>query len=359
MVVNNELAGRAPCEAFASIGGVGLEFIVIGAQKAGTTTLWQLLRDHPELWLPETKEAPFFSHTEVYERGWPAYLARLRAPSGRGLLRGTVTPHYMHGWQDAETRTIATRIARRLPDVRLIALLRDPLQRARSQHAMATARGHERRTVDQALSELLEPAALRASRARPDDTNSYVVQGEYGRVLEEYLSCFPRTALHVEYSDSLAQEPVATVERILRFLGVASDYRPEAPFRRAFAGGLRKRASEQDLTELLGDLDAAPSTGQALAVIEEWMRGRDLDPSGREELPRLVRRFLQAPPARLERERAGLEFTLRKIWNVAPSPPEPISEEVSWALRRHFAADAARLHAATGLSAPWRIEHGS
>jgi hypothetical protein len=350
--VNNEFAGEAPVDMFESIGAVDLEFIVIGAQKAGTTTLWQLLRDHPQLWLPETKEAPFFSHTEVYERGWQDYLSRLHAPAGSGLLCGTVTPHYMHGWHDADTRTVAARIARRLPDVRLIALLRDPVERARSQHAMATARGREQREVDRAMSELLRPDALREARARPDDANSYVVQGEYGRVLEEYLSYFPRPALHVEYSDSLAHEPVETIGRILCFLGVSSEYEPTAPFRRSFAGGREERVGDEDVTGLLRGIDAASPNTRA-AVAEAWMAHHDLDPPGREELLRLLGRYLHASPERQARERAGLEFALKKTWNVRPSPPMPISEEVRRALQLHFAADAARLYAATGLSAPW------
>jgi hypothetical protein len=330
---------------------VSLEFLVIGAQKAGTTTLWHLLRDHPELWLPETKEAPFFSHTEVYDRGWNDYLKRLDAPTRAGLQRGTVTPHYMHGWHDASTLTVAQRIARRLPEARLLVLLRDPVERARSQHAMATARGREHRTADQALSELLHGDALQQARSYPDDTNSYVVQGEYGRILEEYLGFFARTALHIEYSDSLAHEPIATVRRILSFLGVTTDYDPPAPFRRSFAGGHEQRVRGQDLHELLRGIDACYPQAQAAA--RAWMAERELDGPGRAELEAIVARYANASPARLPRERAGLEFTLKKTWNVAPSEPEPVSEEVRRALDAHFAADARRLLAATGCSAPW------
>ncbi len=331
---------------------MGLDFIVIGAQKAGTTTVWQLLRDHPQLWLPETKEAPFFSHTEVYERGWQEYLARLQAPAGSELLRGTVTPHYTHGWHDADTRTVAARIAKQLPDVRLVVLLREPVERARSQHAMAVARGREQRGAGAALSELLRPDALRAARARPDDTNSYVVQGEYGRILGDYLGFFERDALHIEQSASLAREPVQTVQRILRFLGVWSDFEPSAPFQRAFAGGSRERVKEEDLRGLLSGIDTA-APDQRAAAVEVWLARHPLDAPGREEMWRIVRRYLHAPPERQARERAGMEFTLKKIWNVAPSPPEPLAEDVREALRAHFAVDALRLGAATGLAVPW------
>ena len=127
-------------------------------------TLWKLLRDHPGLWLPDAKEAPFFSHTEVYERGWASYAERLRVPAGQGRMRGTVTPHYMQGWRDASTATVAARVAGLLPEVRLVALLREPVARARSQHAMAIARGQETREADRAS----RHDAPREPDARPD-----------------------------------------------------------------------------------------------------------------------------------------------------------------------------------------------
>jgi hypothetical protein len=330
---------------------VSLEFLVIGAQKAGTTTLWQLLRDHPQLWLPETKEAPFFSHDEVYARGWGAYLAHLEAPTKGDFLRGTVTPHYMHGWHQVSTDTVASRIASRLPNVKLIALLRDPVERARSQHAMASARGRERRGIDQAVSELLHPEALRRARRTPDDTNSYVVQGEYGRILDEYLSCFPRTALHLEYSDSLARAPLETVRGILQFLAVSLDYDPPVPFRRSFAGGRRPRVPDRDLLELLRAIDAAPTPART-SVARTWAARQSFDEVGGEELELAVQRYVDSSGEDRARARKGLEFTLRKTWNVMPSPPEQISEEAKSALEAHYAPDAEKLRLATGATVP-------
>ncbi len=330
-----------------------LEFIVIGAQKAGTTTLWNLLRDHPGLWLPDAKEAPFFSHTEVYERGWQSYLERLRVPTEEGVVRGTVTPHYMQGWHDAGTRTVAERIARLLPEVRLVVLLREPVARARSQHAMALARGREWRDAERALGVSLGPDALREGQLAPDDTNSYVAQGEYGRILGEYLGLFARAALHVELSDSLSRDPLGVVRRILDFLGVRGDYEPALPFERSFVGGREPRVGDEELVRLLRAIDAARVEGGESEAARAWLAERSLDPRGLAEFERIVRRFLDAPPARRHRERVGLEFTLRKIWNVVPSPPEPISEELRAALDAHFAEDAPALAAATGLTAPW------
>ncbi len=336
----------------------GIEFLVIGAQKAGTTTLWNLLRDHPQLWLPDAKEAPFFSHTEVYEAGWESYLERLRVPAaGDGLLRGTITPHYMHGWHDASTRVVAERIAGLVPEVRIVALLRDPVERGRSQHAMAIARGLERRAAEEALRGSLEAQALRQARLAPEDTNTYLVQGEYGRILGEYLSFFPREALHVELSDSLSSDPQGVVRRVLEFLGARADYRPAAPWRRSFAGGREQRVDDHELTLLLRSIDAVRGEGRAtaqLAAARAWVADHDVDPRGREEFEQILGRYLSAPPERSYGERVGLEFTLRKVWNVVPSPPEPISDGLHGALAAHFAEDAATLAAVTGLEVPWR-----
>jgi hypothetical protein len=331
----------------------GMEFLVIGTQKAGTTTLWNLLRDHPQIWLPDAKEAPFFSHTEVYERGWANYLQRLGVPAGEGVLRGTVTPHYMQGWHDASTRTVVERIARMLPEVRLIVLLRDPVERARSQHAMSVARGRERRDVDRALSESLCTDKLHEGRVAPDDTNTYVVQGEYGRILGEYLGAFARSALHIELSDSLSRDPRGVIQRVLRFLGARDDYEPATPLQRSFVGGHEPRVSEADLTGLLQALDAARREDRQPAAARAWLAARSLDAKGLEEFEQIMRRYLAAPSDRWYRERVSLEFVLRKTWNVVPSAPAPISGEVRAALRAHFLEDASALLAATGLTAPW------
>lgn len=330
-----------------------MEFLVIGTQKAGTTTLWNLLRDHPQIWLPDAKEAPFFSHTEVYGRGWANYLQRLGVPAGEGVLRGTVTPHYMQGWHDASTRTVVERVAHVLPEVRLIVLLRDPVDRARSQHAMSVARGRERRDVDRALSESLRADKLNEGRVSPDDTNTYVVQGEYGRILGEYLSVFPRSALHIELSDSLSRNPLGVIRRVLHFLGVRADYEPAMPFQRSFVGGREPRVSEADLTGLLQALDAARREDGQPAAARAWLAARSLDAKGLEEFERIMRRYLAAPSDRWYRERVSLEFVLRKTWNVVPSSPAPISAGVRTALRAHFSEDASALLTATGLTAPW------
>ncbi|MGH9436648.1 MAG: sulfotransferase family protein, partial [Terriglobia bacterium] len=107
-----------------------LNFFVIGAMKAGTTSLHYYLKEHPGLFLPIEKEIPFFAMDELYERGMDWYLDEFFSKAGTGQLLGTVSPPYMLNSKAAE------RIYRALPDVKLIALLRDPIDRAKSQYKM-------------------------------------------------------------------------------------------------------------------------------------------------------------------------------------------------------------------------------
>jgi hypothetical protein len=331
----------------------GLEFLVIGAQKAGTTTLWELLRHHPEVWLPETKEVPFFSHTADYTQGLDNSLYKVDAPLDCKRMRGTVTPHYMHGWHDTTTATTAARIANDLPDVKLIALLRDPVERARSQHAMAVARGLDTRTFDQAASDLLTRSALQQARFLPHDTNTYLVQGEYGRILSEYLRFFSRESLHVIPTDALADDPVAVVRRVSNFLGVSTRYRPPDAELRLFRGGRSPRVDESDVVSLVRDIDATPG-GSRLTAMRRWATARRIDRSGEVELERIVRCYIEDPSPLPAQRRAALRFLLRKIWNVVPSAPEPVAYEVRRALEQHYAEDAEVLRAAARFDAPWR-----
>ncbi len=182
-----------------------LDFIVIGAQKSATTTLFQHLHHHPEIALPSGKEWPFFSHDPIYERGWGAYLESLAGNGGvsdPARSWGTVTPQYMVGGvlnttldplaAGYDERTVPRRMHERLPDVRLVAILRDPVARAVSHHRMVVRRGGELRSFDEAIDELLAPAALEEARRRPAESSGYVVWGEYGRILAGYLGPSPR-----------------------------------------------------------------------------------------------------------------------------------------------------------------------
>jgi hypothetical protein len=297
-----------------------LDFIVIGAQKAGTTSLWQYLRPHPRLHLARSKEAPFFSTTEADHPGALDEFMRVHfgdAPDG--ALLGKATTSYMMGCPGAGIEQLVKRISAALPDVKLLALLRDPIERAVSGYTMAVRRGKERRSVDAAMSELLEPAELARSRLDLTLGNSYVVLGEYGRILGAYRSAFPADRFLIAYSEDLARDPGSVIDTVLVHLDLDPGFRPQNLGVRYFRSGTRKR----------------------------------LDPEAERQLSAfLVRDILPQMNGDPERHMKAFSF-FYETWNVIPdeAPPQ-LSAELRGRLEAHFAADA-ELLADLGIRTPW------
>lgn len=241
-------------------GAPGLDFVVIGAAKAGTTALFHLLRTHPQLCLPEGKELPYFvAPKHTYYESPETFFADAFGPRAPGRLYGTATPQYLYGallGADAERVTappgesetlVPRRIRDAYPEAKLIAILRDPVSRARSHHRMSTMRGFEQRPFDRAIEELLTPDALRKSRARPSEINGYVVLGEYGRLLRGYLEVFPREQLLVLSHEDLDDDPAAVCRQVFAFLGVDPEFTPPNLGRRYHEGGTRRRFAWMDV----------------------------------------------------------------------------------------------------------------
>src|SRR5262245_51258201 len=171
-----------------------LEFIVIGARKAGTSSLFEHLRVHPDLYLPPAKDHPFFSDEAVYAGGWPKFVSRNFHEAPAGGRWGKVTHHYMYGRPSGRNRAqrgsaLATERAQRViperihamfPRVKLIAILRDPVERCISDYGMSVLWGQQtRRSFNKTITDLLAPAALESSRRLL--THPFITWGEYGR----------------------------------------------------------------------------------------------------------------------------------------------------------------------------------
>lgn len=122
-----------------------VDFIVIGAQKAGTTSLFHYLRAHPRIHIPLVKEIGFFSSERKFRKGVAWYLKQFADVHPQQIV-GDVSPQYM------AHPAAPARIHGLFPDTRLIAILRNPVDRAHSGYRMAVRRGGEKRTVEQALS---------------------------------------------------------------------------------------------------------------------------------------------------------------------------------------------------------------
>jgi hypothetical protein len=299
--------------------GDTLDFLVIGAQRAGTTSLWRHLQSHPEIYVPPSKEAPFFSHDEPFHRGLQWYLGEFFADADPGQRWGTVSPHYMMGSPDADVPEVARRIHTTVPKAKLIAILRDPIERAQSHHRMVVHRGREERAFDEAAREMLKPDLLRRAREEPPLVQPYLVQGEYGRILSTYLDVFPRDQLHVLMTSDLDEAPMETMRAIFRFLGADEDHR--AP-----------------------DLEVHHHRGG---------RGRRLDSEAEESLKAHLAREVWPQTSQPAQQRRAFDFWFLQ-WNVLTEEEfPPVDPVVRTLLEDHYARDTEILEAAVGLKVPW------
>lgn len=204
-----------------------VEFAVVGVQKAGTTALFHFLSQHPRICMPADKELHFFDDDS---RGWncPDYRDYLRRfPRRRGCMRGEATPSYIW-WPNALERLHAHN-----RDVKVIALFRDPADRAHAHWRMSRARGLE--TLD--FSSAIRAGRRRLDAGAPDDPRrrhfSYVERGFYGAQVERLLSIFPRAHVLMLRQDDLASQHERTLAQIFDFLGL--EPKPVQP-RRVFDG---------------------------------------------------------------------------------------------------------------------------
>ena len=320
-------------------------FLVIGAKKAGTTSLFEYLRQHPSIYLPRAKEIPYFSLQDPvtqYPGGWRQYMAERFAGAPSTSVCGTVTSTYMAGsviyvhhrdrllCAPTAERIVPERIRETCPGVRLLAILRDPVPRAESQHKMLVLGREEQRPFDEAVAELLHGDALEEARRFPTDTNSYVTNGEYARILSPYYDVFPREQILVVFTEDLERDPGAILRTALRHIGVDETFVPPNLGVRYMEGATSRRI---DWLDLWGWQRAAIRKGVARAV---W---HALPSGGR-------RRLSHAYDAAAFREFA---------WNrVRPSQSVSTTRtETRAALRSHYLQDTEQLEELIKRRVPW------
>jgi hypothetical protein len=185
------------------------DFLVVGAMRSGTSSLARDLRAHPDVYLSEEKELHFFDLR--YERGTGWYEAQFVAGESVNAV-GEATQTYMY---DPEA---LARIADRIPDVRLIAILRDPVERAYSHYWLNRSLGKEELDFGDAIER--EASRLRSNDKLKRFTYSYVDRGRYLEQLERVDRLFPASHVHILLFEDLRDRPVETFGSICRFLGI-------------------------------------------------------------------------------------------------------------------------------------------
>ena len=200
--------------------GVKLDFIVAGAQKSGTTALHYFLKKHPQIALPDREELHFFDDEEIFSHQPVDYELlhrhfRVRAGPAlinRRLLAGEVTPSYLY-WEPAMER-----IRNYNPQVKLIILLRNPIDRAFAHWNMQRFKNREPLDFLDALKE--EPRRTAQPLTIESRRFAYVDRGFYSGQLERVFKFFPRKQVEIVKFENFRDRKQETLGEIFEFLGV-------------------------------------------------------------------------------------------------------------------------------------------
>lgn len=195
-------------------------FLVIGAQRCGTTSLFHYLTQHPKLALPDQKEVHYFDRH--YSRGASWYRSFF-PESVSGLLSGEASPNYLL------SPHAPARIKKDAPAVRLIVLLRDPIERAYSHYQGKRIMGVEPLdSFEEALDSEHERTAAEAARVLRDPhyyspahrNFTYVARSLYYQQIVRWLPLFDREQFLFIKSENLFRAPEAVVASVHSFLGI-------------------------------------------------------------------------------------------------------------------------------------------
>lgn len=187
------------------------DFIIAGAQKCGTTSLHRYLAAHPDLFLPRRpQELHYFDFDQNFAKGTRWFAAHFKS-AGRTQKIGQTSPLYLYD------QRVPSRMARTLPDVRLIVLLRDPAERAYSHYWHQVKKG----TEDLPFIEALHEEQVRIARDYDSRRQySYVDRGKYAQQLARFGAFFPMTQVLLLATETLGKRPLETLDRCFDFLGV-------------------------------------------------------------------------------------------------------------------------------------------
>ena len=207
-------------------------FLIIGAQKAGTSSLAHYMRQHPQLIRAWRKEAHFFdgrsellANSDQFPEGERCYRAYfpLASRMKQGQQCFEATPNYMFH------PLVPERIVNMLPQVRVIILLRNPTKRAVSHYFHNARNARDPRPLMDAM--LSEQERLRDSLERHDYSSrefryfSYKLRGLYLQQIQRYQQLIPRERMLILDSNKLNADPLATLRRAFEFVGVDPDFK--------------------------------------------------------------------------------------------------------------------------------------
>ena len=188
------------------------DFIGIGGMRCGTTTLWNVLRSCPDIYLPDNKESHFFDRREpISSEDVLTYKAQFRG-ARKDQIRGEFTPDYL------SSPTACRLISDHLPEVKLLAILRNPVERAWSHYLFSARWGPETLSFEKALQR--EDARLSRGGREAEIFYSYFHRGRYALFLNEYAKRFSKEQMIVVLLEDLIDHPQGILDEIRSRIGL-------------------------------------------------------------------------------------------------------------------------------------------
>ncbi len=190
-------------------------FFCVGAQKSGTTTLHNILKQHPEIYLPKIKETKFFQNNSLFFKGLDFYEKEFFGKWKGEKAIGEIDPEYMY------FEYVPERIYKCIgEDVKFIFILRNPVDRAYSHYWMSYRRGYECESFENAIK--LEPERLKIDEFYKSHF-SYIDRGFYAEQIERFLKFFPKENMFfIIFETEFITNRKNTIISLLKFLGVDS-----------------------------------------------------------------------------------------------------------------------------------------
>ena len=195
------------------------DFFIVGFPKCGTTSLYEYLKGHPDIFMPPAKEPRYFggpdpsgptTHDLVYPDDEQRYL-NLFAEARDERRVGEATSGYVY------SEAAPARIRGFQPDARIIVMVRDPIKMIQSFHSQRVEEGRERvATFEAAVAP--EPVGHR---------QYYIDSAGYARYLPRWIDAVGRDRVHVIVMEDLIADPIGTYVRVLQFLDIDQSYRPD------------------------------------------------------------------------------------------------------------------------------------
>ncbi|MEG4346628.1 tetratricopeptide repeat protein [Microcoleus sp. A003_D6] len=186
-------------------------FIIIGSQRCGTTSLYTYLAQHPQILTPIKKEMDFFSWH--FDRGIDWYLAHFPPmPPGEQFVTGEASPSYF------DCREAPERLYSAFPEAKLVVLLRNPVDRAISHFYRLKGLNWEARSLDRAISAEIERLNQNPEYIIGEEPGNYLARGRYIEFIKNWRAFFPPEQLLILKSEDFYAGAATIVQQVLEFL---------------------------------------------------------------------------------------------------------------------------------------------